>query len=309
MTSLLVPRAASAMAVRVDDLYFALIALCGAVALIVAFLLVYFSVKYRRGSGAARTTPRKTRAIEIAWALSPLVIFFGVFVYAARLYITMEIPPPDALPIYVVAKQWMWKLEHPEGRREIDTLHVPAHRDVQLIMISQDVIHSFYLPAFRLKQDVLPGRYTSLWFRADRTGTYSLRCAEFCGARHAYMGGKVVVMAPQDYARWLRAGTADPLARTGAKLFSSLGCSGCHGPHSSVHAPRLAGVFGGPVPLSDGSVVRADEAYVRDSILLPNKQVVAGYAPIMPSFAGRVDESQIIALVAYIKSLSVEPPR
>jgi cytochrome c oxidase subunit 2 len=213
-------------------------------------------------------------------------------------------PPSTNFEIHVEAKQWMWKAEQPNGAREINEIHVPAHTNVRLVMTSNDVIHSLFLPALRLKQDVLPGRYTYLWFNAERPGTYNLMCTQFCGTDHARMVGKFVVMSPSDYARWSAAQPeADGLAREGASLFVSLGCSGCHAPGSRVHAPDLHGLYGSSVPIEGGSVVTADEAYIRDCILL-NKHVPAGYSPIMPRFQGSMTESQITRLVAYIRSLS-----
>jgi cytochrome c oxidase subunit 2 len=221
-------------------------------------------------------------------------------------------PPDNALELFVVAKQWMWKLEHTGGQREIDEMHVPRGTPVKLIMTSEDVIHSFFVPAFRLKQDVLPGRYTQMWFTATEAGRFHLFCAEYCGTDHSRMHGDVVVMEPADFARWLEAhrGASDMAAR-GEALFRDYGCSGCHSANASVHAPDLAGMYGKPVPLSDGSVVVADERYIRDSILLPAKEVAAGYAPIMPSFAGRIGEGDILDLIAYVRSLarSEERPR
>jgi cytochrome c oxidase subunit 2 len=198
----------------------------------------------------------------------------------------------------------MWKAQHPGGQREINALHVPAGQDVRLVMASQDVIHSFFIPALRIKQDVVPGRYETMWFRADKVGRYHLFCAEYCGTDHAHMGGWITVMNPREYADWLQAqGGQQTLAAQGEQLFRRYGCSGCHEPGGTVRAPNLHGVFGGPVPLSDGSVVIADEAYVRDSILDPKGQVAAGYAPVMPTFAGQVSEDDLAKLVAYIESI------
>ena len=219
------------------------------------------------------------------------------------LYAREESPPADAQTIYVVAKQWMWKVQHPNGVREINRLHVPLGVPVRLTMTSQDVIHSFYVPAFRVKQDVLPGRYTQLWFEATQLGTFRLFCTQYCGLDHAKMGGAVIVMRPPDYARWLRSnGAGTTLAARGAVLFRRSGCSGCHGANASVHAPDLDGLYGRVVHLADGSSVIADDAYIRDSILLPQKQVVAGYAPIMPSFQGQLGEEDLLALIAYFKA-------
>jgi len=214
--------------------------------------------------------------------------------------------------VFVVAKQWMWTLQHPSGQREINELHVARGQPVRLVMTSQDVIHSFFVPAFRLKQDVLPGRYTEMWFTPTRTGRFHLFCAEYCGTDHARMGGDIVVMEPADFERWLDAhgGTPDMAAR-GEALFRQYGCSGCHGANATIHAPDLAGLFGKPVPLADGTTVIADERYLRDSILLPRKEIAAGYEPIMPSFAGQIGEPDILDLIAYIRRLSgsMERPR
>ena len=297
---------ASAGAQRSDLLFGALLVLCGGIALVLATLVVFFSIRYRRGAAVDRSNaPTQARALELTWTLTPLVIFIGIFAWSAVDYVRMVATPVDALPVYVVAKQWMWKLQHRDGRREINELHVPLGEPVRLVMTSQDAIHSFFVPAFRLKQDVVPGRYTSLSFTATRLGVYHLFCAEYCGGEHSAMIGKVVVMTPADYARWVAAGPAEPgLAQRGFELFRSHGCSGCHAAGSTVHAPSLDGLLGRTVHLQDGRSLVADENYVRDSILVPRKDVVAGYAPVMPSFAGQLDEEQIEALVAYIGSTS-----
>jgi cytochrome c oxidase subunit 2 len=201
----------------------------------------------------------------------------------------------------------MWKAQHPGGQREINELHVPTGQDVRLVMASQDVIHSFFIPALRIKQDVVPGRYETMWFRADRPGRYHLFCAEYCGTDHAHMGGWVTVLNPREYASWLRQqGGQETLAEQGKQLFRTYGCGGCHGAGGSVRAPPLEGVFGSPVPLSDGSIVIADEKYIRDSIFDPKAQIAAGYQPIMPTFAGQVSEDDLAKLIAYIESIGPE---
>lgn len=213
------------------------------------------------------------------------------------------------MEIHVTAKQWMWKAAHAGGARELESLHIPVGQPVLLYLDSQDVIHSFFVPAFRLKQDVVPGRTTTLWFEATNPGTYQLLCAEFCGTGHSAMTGEIVAMEPADFARWLdnRADGAG-LAAAGRNLFTTVGCSGCHAEGSAVRAPSLAGLFGRQVPLADGRSATADAAYVRDSILLPRKDVAAGYAPIMPDFAGLLDQEEVEALVAYIRSLRGQTP-
>ena len=299
----LLDAAASTQASRTDSIFLAMVLLCGAVAITLCVLVVFFAVRYRRGNDVDRTPPRELRAIEIAWTVTPLLIFFGVFGWAARDFITLADPPAGALRVTVVAKQWMWKLQQRNGRREINELHVPQGEPVVLTMTSEDVIHSFFVPAFRLKQDVLPGRYTRLWFTATQLGEFPLFCSEYCGSEHSRMIGRVVVMTPADYGRWLASGPAQPsTAQYGFALFRQLGCSGCHDARSTIHAPLLEGVYGRTVHLQDGRSVVADANYLRDSILVPAKDVVAGFAPVMPSYAGQVSEEDIQALIAYLQS-------
>ncbi len=287
----------------VDLLFFSLLALSALVAIGVFVALAGFSIRYRRGSTADRShPPEQNILLEFAWTLVPLVLFLCLFVWSAALYRNLYTPPADAMEIFIVARQWMWKAQHENGRREINELHVPSGKPVRLLMTSEDVIHSFFVPAFRVKQDVLPGRYTSLWFRAEKAGSYPLFCAEYCGTDHARMGGRVVVMAASDYAQWLAAGnTGSNRAEQGALLFVRFGCDGCHG--GTGHAPPLQGEFGKMAPLQGGGMARVDEGYLRDSILSPSKEIAAGYEPTMPSFQGRATEEQVLALIAYIKSL------
>lgn len=272
----------------------------------VFILMVYFAVKYRRGKEADRKhAPDRNMWAEVSWSLIPFLLILGFYAWSTELFAGLQRAPADALPVNVIAKQWMWKFEHPGGQREINELHIPAGKPIRLTMASQDVIHSLYFPALRLKQDVVPGRYTHLWFTATKPGTYRLACAEFCGTNHSLMGGSIVVMKEENYARWLeQAGTDQSLAARGKALFTSRGCSGCHGPSATVHAPRLEGLYGRPVPLSDGSIVTADEGYIRDSILLPQSQIAAGYPPVMPTFQNVLSEEEVLQLVAYIKSLA-----
>ena len=299
------PAEASQHAVRVDELFVAFAALIFALSAPVFVLLAVFSVRYRRGRAADRShAPSRGPWVETGWTVIPFLLTLAFFVYSSWLFFQTGNAPASALTIDVVAKQWMWKFEHPGGQREIDELHVPAGEPVKLVMTSQDVIHSLFLPALRLKQDVLPGRYTSLWFTADVPGTYALRCSQFCGFDHAVMGGRFVVMRPEDYARWLaQAGTDGSLAQQGFQLFRKLGCSGCHGPDSARRAPSLEGIYDRPVALEGGRVAVADDQYLRDSILYPAKDVAAGYAPVMPTFAGQVSETDLLRLVAYLKSI------
>jgi cytochrome c oxidase subunit 2 len=302
------PLAASVQADMVDQIFIVLLALSVLVTLIVFGLVFIFAVRYRRGSNAkrGRLPGIVTREIEIGWTSATLLLFLFIFWWAASANVSALVPPRDALEIHVLAKQWMWKTQHPSGAREINALHVPIDKPVRLLMESQDVIHSFFIPAFRIKQDVLPGRDapTQLWFQASKLGTYGLLCAEYCGTDHSAMRGRIVVMTQQDYAAWSVAQPdGDDLAHQGAALFVSRGCSGCHAAASKVHAPRLAGLYGRTVALQDGRSVLADDAYIRDSILQPRRDIVAGYEPIMPSFAGVLDDGEIQGLIAYIKSL------
>jgi cytochrome c oxidase subunit 2 len=304
MFNFLPPQAAS-LSPETDFLFFGLLIISALVLGLLFTLLLLYCIKYRRGSGASRAgQEEKSWRIEIGWTVTTLIAFVALFFWGADLYARLYEAPPDTLDIFVVGKQWMWKVQHPDGQAEIDTLHVPVDRDIRVIMASQDVIHSFYIPAFRIKRDVVPGRYESLWFHPTEIGTYALECSEFCGTDHARMTGEIVVMSQADYANWLATQAhGDSLAGAGEKLFHSLGCGGCHGPASTVHAPDLADLYGKTVTLADGGFARADDDFLRDAILLPQKRAPAGYAPVMPSFAGQLDESQILALIAYIKSL------
>ena len=311
MNALFLPPEASTIAAKVDFLLYAVTAVTVTVAIAIFVTLIVFGIRYRSGSKVVRAEDvpaaqaRARRRFEVAWTLLPLLLFFAAFGWAAHLYVLRADAPPDSMELFVVAKQWMWKLQHSGGQREIDEMHVPRGQPTKLVMTSQDVIHSFFVPAFRLKQDVLPGRYTTLWFTPTQTGRFHLFCAEYCGTDHAHMGGDVVVMEPAEFQRWLAERAGGPsMAARGESLFREYGCSGCHGANAAVHAPDLAGLFGRPVPLADGSVVVADERYIRDSILLPLKEVAAGYEPIMPSFLGRIGEDDIVDLIAYVKGLA-----
>ena len=302
------PVGASTHALPVDLLYIFLVVLSLGTTLAIFVVIAIFSMKYRRRHGREATPIEGSLILEISWSVIPLGIFMVIFLWGAVIFFDERTPPQDATEIYVVAKQWMWKLQHPEGQRELNELHVPAGRDIKLIMTSQDVIHSFYVPAFRLKQDVLPGRYTTMWFRATRPGTYHLFCAQYCGTQHSGMIGDVVVMEPAEYQTWLSGGVpAGSLAQTGQALFQQLGCSTCHRFEVQGRGPNLTGVFGKPVSLEDGRTVVADENYVRESILVPAAKVVSGFKPVMPSFQGQVSEEQLNALIAYVKSLSQAP--
>jgi cytochrome c oxidase subunit II len=299
------PRTAAISAVVVNNLYIAELGVCGLIMALVVGMMLTFCIRYRRGSAAYRgDRTEKTWHFEIGWTTATLVAFLLLFVWGAAIYIWMYQTPRGDIEIYVVAKQWMWKIEHPGGQREIDALHIPVDKTIRLVMASQDVIHSFFVPAFRIKRDVVPGTYETLWFKATKIGTYQLECAQYCGAQHATMKGEVVVESAADYARWLtQEGVHQSLAEQGEALFRQHGCSGCHGANSTVHAPTLDGVYGSLVHLQDGSVRRADERYIRDCILAPRTFTVAGYPPVMPDFSGQISEDDLMKLVAYIQSL------
>lgn len=303
------PAQASTYAGEVDHLTIAIFVLVVLLSAPVFVLILAFAVKYRRGRAANRAhRVDHNMALELSWAIIPFLLLLIFYVWATRLYFDIHRAPPGALEVQVVAKQWMWKFQHPGGQREINELHIPVDKPIRLTMASQDVIHSLFIPALRLKQDVVPGRYTSLWFTADKEGTYPLRCSQFCGADHSVMGGRVHVLSDTAYARWLeQAGVDQSLAAQGAALFRSRGCSGCHGASSTVKAPSLNGLFGKEVPLENGQTVIADEQYIRDSILLPQSQIAAGYPHIMPTFQNVLSEEDVLKLVAYVKSLGAEP--
>jgi len=301
----LFPSAASVQAVQTDRLFLLLCGISAAIATLVVALVVVFAARYYRGSRARRgqLPPLLRREVEIGWTAATFFLALFLFWWAASAQLSQAVPPPDAVEVHVVAQQWMWKVQHPNGAREINALHVPLGTPTKLLMTSVDVIHSFFVPAFRLKADVLPGRNTQLWFDARETGTFHLFCAEFCGTAHARMTGEVVVLKAEDYARWSAAQPqGDDLATQGAALFTSLGCAGCHAANAAVHAPDLRGVYGRIVQLSDGRRVTASDAYLRDSVLLPQRDVVAGYQPIMPSYSGAVSEDDLLKLLAYLKS-------
>ena len=304
------PEAASTVAERTDYLYWGLTCLSAAICLLVFGVIIYFLFKYRSGKPAdRRPIVLPQYRIEATWTIIPTLIMMVFYVWGAEHYFVIERPPPDAMEMNVVGKQWMWKIQHPEGNREIDELHVPVGRLVKLTMTSQDVIHSFFLPAFRIKQDVVRGRYTTEWFKADKIGSYHLFCTEFCGTSHSKMIGHIIVQSPADYEDWLSRGQpGSTLAQSGERLFRELGCSGCHLGQSVIRAPPLQGVFNKPVPLNNGEVVIADEGYLRDSILFPAKQIVSGYTNDMPSYQGKISEEELIELIAYLKNVGTPAP-
>ena len=305
----LFPERASTMAGRVDALYFFLIGISGFFSLLIAGLIVFYAVKYRRRKAdEIGANIHGSLILEIAWSGIPLLITMVIFVWGASVFFAMARPPDEALNIYAVGKQWMWKFQHLDGQREINELHVPVGRAVKMIMTSEDVIHDFFVPAFRIKADVLPGRYVNIWFQSTKPGRYRIFCAEYCGTRHSGMTGEVIVMEPSEYQAWLSGGAAEgSLASTGAKLFQDLACNTCHRPDAQGRGPVLEGLFGKTVLLQNGERVTVDEAYVRESILTPAAKITAGFQPVMPTFQGLVSEEQLLALIEYVKSLQALP--
>jgi len=302
------PEQASAMASKVDALFFFLVGVTVFFSALIFTLVIVFAVKYRRRSEAERPALfHGSMLLETVWTAIPLAIALTIFAWGATLYFTMNSPPKSAIEIFVVAKQWMWKFQHPGGQREINELHVPVGRPIKVTMTSEDVIHSFFVPAFRVKMDVVPGKYTTAWFEPVKTGQYHLFCSQYCGTSHAEMGGWVTVMEPAEYEQWLAGGKpGETLVTAGERLFQRLGCQACHLKEGSGRAPSLVGIYGKPVDLSTGQKAVADDGYIRESILYPQAKLVVGYPPIMPTFKGLVSEEQLQQLLAYIKSLRVE---
>ena len=301
----LLPDSASTLSGWVDGVFYYTLAITVFFTSLICFLILFFAIRYRRGSRADRSNPvTHNTALEIFWIGVPLGLVMILFFASTYVYYHLYQYPDKAMEVYVVGRQWMWEMQYPEGRREINMLHVPVGRPVRLTMTSVDVIHDVFIPAFRIKQDVVPGKYSTLWFEATKPGTYHLFCAEYCGTEHSYMRGKVVVMEPAEYQAWLQGGTVtESMSSEGAKLFTRYGCTGCHGKNATVRAPMLDGVYGHAVPLSTGQIVTADEAYIRDSIYRPRSQIVAGYEPVMPTFEGHIDEGDMLKLISYIKSI------
>ncbi|MBI4528568.1 MAG: cytochrome c oxidase subunit II [Deltaproteobacteria bacterium] len=302
----LFPEQASTMAARVDALFYFLLGVTVFFVSLIFILIVYFAARYRRRSETERPRPIEgTFWLEIVWSVIPLGLTMVIFGWGAIVYFDINNAPANALEISIVGRQWMWKAQHPTGHSEINELHVPLGQPVRLRMTSEDVIHDFFLPAFRVKQDVLPGRYTTLWFQATKAGEYHLFCAEYCGTQHSGMIGRVVVMEPAEFQEWLSAGPkAVSIVDLGENLFKRFACDTCHRSGGTSQGPDLAGLFGRTVKLQRGDAVTADENYIRESILNPRAKIVAGYQPIMPTFQGLLSEEAILQLIAYLKSLN-----
>ena len=303
------PQQASEQAASVDALYFFLVAVTGAFAALIAVLVAVFAVKFhRRHDDEVGEVIHGSLALELLWTFIPLGITMVMFVWGAQVFFHMTRAPKGAMDIYIVGKQWMWKAQHLDGAREINELHVPIGRPVRLIMGSEDVIHSFSIPDFRVKADVVPGRYNHMWFTASKPGKYHIFCAQYCGTKHSNMIGWVTAMTPADYQAWLSGGsTGGSMADAGAKLFVDLACNTCHLDNGKGHGPALKGAYGKQVLLATGQTVTMDDAYMRESILNPQAKVVSGFQPIMPTFQGLVTEEQLLQLLAYVKSLNETP--
>jgi cytochrome c oxidase subunit II len=304
------PEQASNFAPHVDALMLFITGVCFLFAVGITIAIIIFFFKYHRKDPNAIGIPtHEDSRLEAVWMVVPLILAMAMFGWGAVIYVDYRHTPKDTLDIYVIAKQWMWKAQQPNGLKEFNELHVPVGRNVRLVLASEDVIHDFFVPAFRVKMDVIPGRYNTMWFRPTKAGRYHFFCSQYCGTNHALMAGWVTVMEPSDYAAWLSGsagGEGNSLA-AGEKLFAEKACITCHLANGTGRGPSLNGLYGAQVLLADGSLVTADEAYVRESILQPNAKIVARYAPTMPTFQGQLTEEQIIALTAYIKSLQSQP--
>jgi cytochrome c oxidase subunit 2 len=300
------PESASTLSGRVDALYFYLSGVTLFFTILISGVLIFFVVKYRRRSPFEIPRPiAGSHKLETLWSIIPFLIAMSFFIWGTRVYFAQYRVPKDGIEVYVVAKQWMWKFQHSTGQREINELHVPVGRKVKLIMATEDVIHDLFVPAFRIKADVVPGKYVTEWFEATKPGRYHLFCAEYCGMNHSGMGGWVIVMEPTDFDNWLSGNANQQSASSsGQQLYQSMGCASCHGANAEGgRGPALQGVFNSQTQLNNGQVVKADENYLRESIINPQAKIVSGFGPIMPSFQGQVTEEQLLQLTAYIRSL------
>jgi cytochrome c oxidase subunit 2 len=301
----IIPPEASKVAPQVDALlvFMTLVSLVGLV--LVGLLITAFGIMYRKEKHPVAVQIEGSTLLEATWTIIPLGLFLIMFVWGSVLYFRIYTPPANAMNIYVVGKQWMWKAEHPGGQHEINELHVPTGRPVQLTLISQDVFHSYSIPAFRVKREAIPGRYTTVWFEPTTPGTYHLFCTQYCGTQHSGMVGSVIVQTPEDYKKWLAGSTSGvSLAQNGERLFASLSCNACHNGQPDARGPSLAGVYGSKLALSSGQSVQVDEAYLRQAILNPSQHITQGFAPIMPTYQGQISEEGLISLVEYIKNLN-----
>jgi len=304
----LFPEQASTIAPQTDALFIFLSVVTGGMSLLIFLTIFYLAVVYRRRPDNELAQEEEApHSLEIAWIIVPFIFFMSCFVWGSWLYFKISRIPDNPLEVYATGKQWMWKFQHPTGQREINTLHVPVNRPIKITMASEDVIHSLFFPYFRVKADVLPNRYRTMWFQATKTGRFHIFCAEYCGTSHSGMVGWVDVMEPTDYQKWLAGGSEGSLASQGEKLFQKLACNTCHTEDTTGRGPILKGLYGSRVTLSDNSEVTADENYIRESILNPQAKLVRGFGPIMPTFQGQVSEDELLKLLAYVKSLNVAP--
>lgn len=317
----ILPQQASSFAVEVDAIYFVLWALTIFFSMLVMATMVFLAYRYRRGARVDRTRPvHSDLRVELLWSGVPLTLALGIFAWSASMYARERVPPSDAMKIFVIGKRWMWQMQHANGVRENAELHVPVGRNIVLTMISQDAIHSFFVPAFRVKHDVLPGAYTRLWFRPTRTGRYRLFCTQYCGTQHSQMDGWVYVMEPYEFEQWLAnagekvAMKQQSMAEAGRAVFERMACASCHAPSETADGKppqrggSLNGLYGSLVKLKSGQTVSADEDYIRESIMRPDAKIVEGYWPIMPSYEGQLSEEQVLQLIAYIKTLGKSEP-
>ncbi len=300
----LFPEQASNLAPEVDNLYFGITAITAFFAILVVVLIIVFAIKYRDKTGQKVGAPiTGSIPLEVGWSIIPFIISMGIFVWATIVFFHLVRAPEQTLEIYSTGKRWMWRFQHLDGASEINTLHVPLGRPVKVIFTSEDVLHSLFIPAFRVKADAIPGRYSSIWFTATKTGEYHLFCTEYCGTKHSGMIGTVTVMEPGDYQSWLSGGGGMSMASRGEQLFQQLGCVGCHLDNGSGRGPALAGKYGMQETLANGTTVTVDDTYIRESILTPQMKLVAGYGPVMPTFQGLVNEEGVMSLIEYIKTL------
>jgi cytochrome c oxidase subunit II len=305
----LFPPSASSFAGDVDLLYFFILAVCSFFTILVSLGVLYFAIRFRRRhQDEVGHDIHGSITLELVWTFIPFVLAMVMFFWGADLFFHLSRPPADSMDVFVVGKQWMWKVQHPDGMREINEMHVPINRNIRITLGSEDVLHDYYIPAFRVKMDAVPGKLTTMWFNATKPGKYHIFCAEYCGTQHSGMIGQVVAMEQHDYEAWLAGGRSTGSAvENGEKLFTQLACITCHKSDASGRGPVLAGVFGSTVQLMDGRKVVADENYIRESIMNPQSKIVLGYQPIMPTFQGTVSEENLLQLIAYIKTL--KPPK
>ena len=303
----LFPEQASTFAGRVDDLYWFLVGLTAFFSILIVALIFIFAIRYRRTEVREPEQIGSSTGLELFWTAVPSVIVLIIFVWSASVFLAQSTPPQGAQDVFVVGKQWMWKVQHANGRREINELHIPVGQAIKITLTAQDVIHSFFIPAFRIKQDAVPGQYRTMWFQATKPGEYHLFCAEYCGTAHSKMIGRVVVLDDVQYQQWLAGYTGATPVEEGRQLFVSYDCASCHESGLRQRCPTLGGLYGTQIPLESGQTALFDETYIRESILDPRAKIAKGFPPVMPTFRGQLSEEQILALIAYIKSLTPSP--